>query len=198
MEIDGRPSSSGKPDSSMGPPRLSLLSPPKDGRMGTVPQRAAGKLGSFRTSAHSTPVQQIGLSGYLSSGTLSHRGGSWDSSNYRTMLSCPSTPSSPQTSVSRTPISISNLLMKSSPTLLTSSLITLDAYILFAMPSLPMKSRSTEEADFTVTSEETKLLEGLYNSTCDFNHNKTLDKSQIVKYKDKQLTMFYHKHCSCP
>ncbi|XP_055507279.1 probable E3 SUMO-protein ligase RNF212 isoform X2 [Leucoraja erinacea] len=112
MEIDGRPSSSGKSDSSMGPPRLSLLSPPKDGRMGTVPQRVAGKLGSFRASAHSTPVQQIGLSGYLSSGTLSHRGGSWDSSNYRTMLSCPSTPSSPQTSVSRTPISISNLLMR--------------------------------------------------------------------------------------
>ncbi|XP_055507369.1 probable E3 SUMO-protein ligase RNF212 isoform X3 [Leucoraja erinacea] len=48
MEIDGRPSSSGKSDSSMGPPRLSLLSPPKDGRMGTVPQRVAGKLGSFR------------------------------------------------------------------------------------------------------------------------------------------------------
>ncbi|XP_051866270.1 probable E3 SUMO-protein ligase RNF212 [Pristis pectinata] len=110
MEING--SSSGKSDSSMGPPRLSVISPPQDGRMGTVPYRGAGKVGSFRTAAHSTPVQQIGLAGSLTSGSLSHGGGSWDTSSYRTMLSCSSTPSSSQTSVSRPPITISNLLMR--------------------------------------------------------------------------------------
>ncbi|XP_069779781.1 probable E3 SUMO-protein ligase RNF212 isoform X2 [Narcine bancroftii] len=112
MEIDGRPNSSGKSDSSMGPPRLSLISPPRDGRMGTVPYRGAGKLGFARATAHSAPVQQIGLSSSPSSGTLSHRGGFWDSPNYRAMLSHPSTPSSLQTSVLRPPITISSLLMR--------------------------------------------------------------------------------------
>uniref|UniRef100_UPI00398F4DCE probable E3 SUMO-protein ligase RNF212 n=1 Tax=Pristiophorus japonicus TaxID=55135 RepID=UPI00398F4DCE len=115
MEIDTRPSPSGKSDASMGPTRLSLISPPQDGRMGTVPYRGTSKLGAFRTaSALSTPVQQIGLSGSLSSGIPSHReGGSRDISSYRNILSYPPTPSSSQTSVSRPPITISDLLKRS-------------------------------------------------------------------------------------
>ncbi|XP_072110893.1 probable E3 SUMO-protein ligase RNF212 [Mobula birostris] len=119
MELDGRPSSSGKvcttynkSDSSMGPPRLSVISPPQDGRMGTVPYRGVGKVGSFRTAPHSTAVQQIGLSGSQSSGTMSHRGGSWDTSSYRSMLSYPSLPPSSQAPTLRAPITISNLLKR--------------------------------------------------------------------------------------
>ncbi|XP_048459186.1 probable E3 SUMO-protein ligase RNF212 [Rhincodon typus] len=114
MEIDARPSPSGKiqSEASIGPARLSLISPPQDGRMGTVPYRGMNKVGAFRTSGLSTPVQQIGLSGSLSSTALNHgEGGSRDSSSYRNIQSYLPTQSSSQPSVSRPLITMSNLLM---------------------------------------------------------------------------------------
>ncbi|XP_059507537.1 probable E3 SUMO-protein ligase RNF212 [Stegostoma tigrinum] len=115
MEIDARPSPSGKiqSDASIGPARLSLISPPRDGRMGTVPYRGMNKVGAFRTSGLSTPVQQIGLSGSLSSTALDYgEGGSRDSSSYRNIQSYLPTQSSSQPSISRPLITMSNLLMR--------------------------------------------------------------------------------------
>ncbi|XP_038648941.1 probable E3 SUMO-protein ligase RNF212 isoform X2 [Scyliorhinus canicula] len=97
MEIDTRRSPSGKSDTPMGPTRLSLISPPQDGRMGTVPYRGTSKSGAFRTTPLSTPLQQIGLSGSLSSSILSHgEGGSWDTCTYRNTPLYPLTPFSSQ------------------------------------------------------------------------------------------------------
>ncbi|XP_043573093.1 probable E3 SUMO-protein ligase RNF212 [Chiloscyllium plagiosum] len=104
MEIDARPSPSAKiqSDASIGPARLSVISPPQDGRMGTVPYRGTNKVGTFRTSGLSTPVQQIGLSGSRSSAVLSQgEGRSRDTSSYRNVQSYPPTQSSSQSSISR-------------------------------------------------------------------------------------------------
>ncbi|XP_078084500.1 putative E3 SUMO-protein ligase RNF212 isoform X2 [Mustelus asterias] len=115
MEIDARPSPSGKSDTPLGSTRLSLISPPQNGRMGTVPYRGTNKVGAFRTTGLSTPVQQIGLSGSLSSAFLSHgEGGTWDSCSYRNVQSPYTlTQSSSQPSIARPLITISNHLMRS-------------------------------------------------------------------------------------
>ncbi|XP_072353656.1 probable E3 SUMO-protein ligase RNF212 isoform X2 [Scyliorhinus torazame] len=101
MEIDARRSPLGKSDTPMGPTRLSLISPPQDGRMGTVPYRGTSKAGVFRTTPLSTPLQRIGLSGSLSSAILSHgEGGSWDTCTYRNTPSYPLTQFSSQPPIS--------------------------------------------------------------------------------------------------
>uniref|UniRef100_A0A4W3I3B5 RING-type domain-containing protein n=1 Tax=Callorhinchus milii TaxID=7868 RepID=A0A4W3I3B5_CALMI len=107
MEVDPRPSPSEKCEMSVGPTRLSLISPPQDGRMGFVHYRGMTELGAFRSTPLSTPVQRIGLSGSLLAAVPGRRD-TWDTSSYRNVPYC----SIPASSLSRPPITIANLLMR--------------------------------------------------------------------------------------
>nr|XP_042711615.1 probable E3 SUMO-protein ligase RNF212 [Chrysemys picta bellii] len=120
MEVDSVPSPMRKPETVTGPTRLSLISPPHDGRMGSVSYKGCQSLGltasqnSIAGSLRSTPVRipHNGHSFTSSSGSQSTRIGLWDTSGFRTPQLYACTPPSSQTSVTRHPITISSLLQR--------------------------------------------------------------------------------------
>ncbi|XP_010137583.1 PREDICTED: probable E3 SUMO-protein ligase RNF212, partial [Buceros rhinoceros silvestris] len=120
MEIDPVPSPMRKPETPTGPARLSLISPPQDGRMGSVSYRSSQSSGimsgqnSRAGSTRSTPIglPHSGCSLTPSSGSQSSRRGSWATSDFRTPQLYPFTSPSPQPSVTRHPITISGLLQR--------------------------------------------------------------------------------------
>ncbi|XP_010148438.1 PREDICTED: probable E3 SUMO-protein ligase RNF212 [Eurypyga helias] len=116
MEIDLVPSPMRKPETLTGPTRLSLITPPRDGRMGSVSYRSSQSSGimsgqnSRAGSTRSTPIM-LPHSG-SSSGSQSSRRGSLATSDFRTPQLYPFTSPSPQLSVTRHPITISGLLQR--------------------------------------------------------------------------------------
>ncbi|XP_010576242.1 probable E3 SUMO-protein ligase RNF212 [Haliaeetus albicilla] len=120
MEIDPVPSSMRKPETPTGPTRLSLITPPQDGRMGSVSYRGTQSSGIMSSqnsragSTRSTPIKlpHSGCSLTSSSGSQSSRRGSWAASDFRTPQLYPFTSPSPQSSVTRQPITISGLLQR--------------------------------------------------------------------------------------
>ncbi|XP_010074530.1 PREDICTED: probable E3 SUMO-protein ligase RNF212, partial [Pterocles gutturalis] len=120
MEIDPVPSPMRKPETPTGPTRLSLITPPQDGRMGSISYRSSQSSGIMSSqnsragSTRSTPVRlpHSGCSVTSSSGSQSSRRGSWATSDFRTPQLYPFTSPSPQPSVTRHPITISGLLQR--------------------------------------------------------------------------------------
>ncbi|XP_052636982.1 probable E3 SUMO-protein ligase RNF212 [Harpia harpyja] len=120
MEIDPVPSPMRKPETPTGPTRLSLITPPQDGRMGSVSYRGTQSSGIMSSqnsragSTRSTPIKlpHSGCSLTSSSGSQSSRRGSWAASDFRTPQLYPFTSPSPQSSVTRQPITISGLLQR--------------------------------------------------------------------------------------
>ncbi|XP_049653194.1 probable E3 SUMO-protein ligase RNF212 [Accipiter gentilis] len=120
MEIDPVPSPMRKPETPTGPTRLSLITPPQDGRMGSVSYRGTQPSGIMSSqnsragSTRSTPIKlpHSGCSLTSSSGSQSSRRGSWAASDFRTPQLHPFTSPSPQSSVTRQPITISGLLQR--------------------------------------------------------------------------------------
>ncbi|XP_051475313.1 probable E3 SUMO-protein ligase RNF212 [Apus apus] len=120
MDIDPVPSPMRKPETPTGPARLSVITPPQDGRMGSVSYRSSQSSGlmsgqnSRAGSTRSTPIRlpHSGCSVTSSSGSQSSRRGSWAASDFRTPQLYPFTSPSPQPSVSRHPITISGLLQR--------------------------------------------------------------------------------------
>ncbi|KAM6132396.1 putative E3 SUMO-protein ligase RNF212 [Pterocles gutturalis] len=120
MEIDPVPSPMRKPETPTGPTRLSLITPPQDGRMGDISYRSSQSSGIMSSqnsragSTRSTPVRlpHSGCSVTSSSGSQSSRRGSWATSDFRTPQLYPFTSPSPQPSVARHPITISGLLQR--------------------------------------------------------------------------------------
>ncbi|KAM9286861.1 putative E3 SUMO-protein ligase RNF212 [Cariama cristata] len=120
MEIDPVPSPMRKPETPTGPTRLSLITPPQDGRMGDVSYRSSQPSGIMSSqnsragSTRSTPIRlpHSGCSVTPSSGLQSSRRGSWATSDFRTPQLYPFTSPSPQSSVTRHPITISGLLQR--------------------------------------------------------------------------------------
>ncbi|XP_074083610.1 putative E3 SUMO-protein ligase RNF212 isoform X1 [Macrotis lagotis] len=114
MDVDLSPSPGRKPETVAGPARLSLISPPQDGRMGSVSYRRpqlSGLTSSQSSSISRTPPSQISYKepSHVLSSSLQSRIGMWDSSGFRIpQFTIP--PS--QSSVPRQPISISNLLQR--------------------------------------------------------------------------------------
>ncbi|XP_072476027.1 LOW QUALITY PROTEIN: probable E3 SUMO-protein ligase RNF212 [Notamacropus eugenii] len=113
MDIDLSPSPMRKLDTPAGPARLSLISPPQDGRMGCVSYRGPQLLGltSSQNCVSRTPPSQIPHNGpsHILSSSLQSRIGMWDTSGLRIPQF---TPPPSQSSVPRQPISISNLLQR--------------------------------------------------------------------------------------
>ncbi|CAM5110172.1 unnamed protein product [Eretmochelys imbricata] len=120
MEVDPVPSPVRKPETVTGPTRLSLISPPHDGRMGSVSYKSCQSSGptasqnSTAGSLRSTPLRipNNGHSFTSSSGSQSTRIGLWDTSRFRTPQLYACTPPFSQTSVTRQPITISSLLQR--------------------------------------------------------------------------------------
>ncbi|KAM6206629.1 putative E3 SUMO-protein ligase RNF212 [Sarcoramphus papa] len=120
MEIDPVPSPMRKPETPTGPTRLSLITPPQDGRMGGVSYRSSQSSGLMSSqnsragSARSTPIKlpHSGCSLTSSSGSQSSRRGSRTTSDFRTPQLYTFTSPSPQSSVTRHPITISGLLQR--------------------------------------------------------------------------------------
>ncbi|XP_010305343.2 putative E3 SUMO-protein ligase RNF212 [Balearica regulorum gibbericeps] len=120
MEIDPIPSPMRKPETPTGPTRLSLITPPQDGHMGSVSYRSSQSSGIMSSqnsragSTRSTPIRlpHSGCSLTSSSGSQSSRRGSWATSDFRTPQLYPFTSPSPQSSVTRHPITISGLLQR--------------------------------------------------------------------------------------
>ncbi|XP_068260346.1 probable E3 SUMO-protein ligase RNF212 [Nyctibius grandis] len=120
MEIDPVPSPMRKPETPTGPTRLSLITPPQDGRMGSVSYRSSQSYGVMSSqnsragSTRSTPIRlpHSGCSLTSSSGSQSSRRGSWATSDFRTPQLYQFTSPSPQSSVTRHPITISGLLQR--------------------------------------------------------------------------------------
>ncbi|KAM6073219.1 putative E3 SUMO-protein ligase RNF212 [Theristicus caerulescens] len=120
MEIGPVPSPMRKAETPTGPTRLSLITPPQDGRMGDVSYRSSQSSGIMSSqnsragSARSTPIglPHSGCSLTSSSGSQSSRRGSWATSDFRTPQLYPFTSPSPQSSVTRHPITISGLLQR--------------------------------------------------------------------------------------
>ncbi|XP_050752501.1 probable E3 SUMO-protein ligase RNF212 [Gymnogyps californianus] len=120
MEIDPVPSPMRKPETPTGPTRLSLITPPQDGRMGSVSYRSSQSSGIMSSqnsragSARSTPIKlpHSGCSLTSSSGSQSSRRGSRTTSDFRTPQLYTFTSPSPQSSVTRHPITISGLLQR--------------------------------------------------------------------------------------
>ncbi|XP_020847932.2 putative E3 SUMO-protein ligase RNF212 [Phascolarctos cinereus] len=113
MDIDLSPSPMRKLETAAGPARLSLISPPQDGRMGIVSHRGPQLIGlsSSQNSVSRTPPSQIPYNGpsHVLSSSLQSRIGMWDTSGFRVPQF---TPPPSQSSVPRQPISISNLLQR--------------------------------------------------------------------------------------
>ncbi|KAM6266488.1 putative E3 SUMO-protein ligase RNF212 [Spheniscus humboldti] len=120
MEIDPVPSPMRKLETPTGPTRLSLITPPQDGRMGSVSYSCSQSTGIMSSqnsragSTRSTPIRlpHSGCSLTSSSGSQSSRRGSWATSDFRTSQLYPFTSPSPQPSVTRHPITISGLLQR--------------------------------------------------------------------------------------
>ncbi|XP_065490949.1 probable E3 SUMO-protein ligase RNF212 [Caloenas nicobarica] len=120
MEIDPVPSPMRKPDTPTGPIRLSLITPPRDGRMGSVSYRSSQSSGIMSSqnsragSTRSTPIRlpHSGCSATPSSGSQSSRRGSWAPPDLRTPQLYTFTSPSPQSSVTRQPITIPGLLQR--------------------------------------------------------------------------------------
>ncbi|XP_054247665.1 probable E3 SUMO-protein ligase RNF212 [Indicator indicator] len=122
MEIDPVPSPMRKPETPTGPARLSLITPPQDGRMGSVSYRnfqSSGIMSSQNSRAGSTrstpirlPHSLCSLTSSSSGSQSSRRRGSWATSDFRTPQLFPFTSPSPQPSVTRHPITISGLLQR--------------------------------------------------------------------------------------
>ncbi|XP_005148638.2 probable E3 SUMO-protein ligase RNF212 [Melopsittacus undulatus] len=120
MEIDPVPSPMRKPETPTGPKRLSLISPPQDGRMGSVSYRSSQSSGitsgqySGAGSTRSTPIRlpHSGCSLPSSSVSQSSRMGTWGISDLRTPQLFSYTSPSPQPSATRHPITISGLLQR--------------------------------------------------------------------------------------
>ncbi|XP_025968457.1 probable E3 SUMO-protein ligase RNF212 [Dromaius novaehollandiae] len=120
MEIDPVPSPMRKPETVTGPARLSLITPPQGGRMGSVSYRSSQPSGitssqnSKAGSTRSTPIR-LPHNGYpltSSSGSQSSRTGSWATSDFRTPQLYPFTSPSSQSSATRHPITIPGLLQR--------------------------------------------------------------------------------------
>ncbi|XP_017676304.1 PREDICTED: probable E3 SUMO-protein ligase RNF212 isoform X1 [Lepidothrix coronata] len=117
MEIDPVPSPMRKLETRSGPTRFSVITPPQDGRMGSVAYKSSQSsliMSSQNTGAGSTRSTPIGLSLNgcpSSSGSQSSRRGSWANSDLRTPQLYPLTSPSPQLSA-RHPITISGLLQR--------------------------------------------------------------------------------------
>lgn len=119
MEVDHVPSPMRKPETMTGPVRLSVITPPQDGRMGSVSYRSSQSSGitssqSTAVSTRSTPVglPHNGCSLISPSGSQSSRRGSWSASDFRTPPLYQFTLPSPQSSVTRPPITISGILQR--------------------------------------------------------------------------------------
>nr|XP_009933101.1 PREDICTED: probable E3 SUMO-protein ligase RNF212 [Opisthocomus hoazin] len=120
MEIDSVPSPMRKLETPTGPMRLSLITPPQDGRMGSVSCRSSQSSGIMSSQnnraglTRSTPIRlpHSGCSLTSSSGSQSSRRGSWATSDFRTPQLYPLTSPSPQSSATRHPITISGLLQR--------------------------------------------------------------------------------------
>ncbi|XP_044538314.1 probable E3 SUMO-protein ligase RNF212 [Gracilinanus agilis] len=113
MDVDLSPSLMTKPEVGAGPARLSLISPPQDGRMGSVSYRGSQLVGltASQNSILRTPPSQIPYNGpsHVLSSSLQSRTGMWDTSGFRIPQF---TPPPSQSSVPRQPISISSLLQR--------------------------------------------------------------------------------------
>ncbi|XP_010016918.1 PREDICTED: probable E3 SUMO-protein ligase RNF212, partial [Nestor notabilis] len=120
MEIDPIASPMRKPETPTGPTRLSLITPPQDGRMGSISYRSSQSSGVMSSqnsgagSTRSTPIRlpHSGCSLTPSSGSQSSRMGSWAISDFRTPQMYSFTSPSPQSSATRYPITISGLLQR--------------------------------------------------------------------------------------
>ncbi|XP_032915201.1 probable E3 SUMO-protein ligase RNF212 [Catharus ustulatus] len=118
MEVDPVPSPMRRLETPTGPARLSLITPPQDGRMGSVSSRHSqtaviiprqkAEVGSTR----STPVSLPRSACPSSSESQSSQRGSWASSDFRTPQLYPFTFPSPQQPLPRQPITISGLLQR--------------------------------------------------------------------------------------
>ncbi|XP_010223945.1 PREDICTED: probable E3 SUMO-protein ligase RNF212 [Tinamus guttatus] len=119
MEIDPVPLPIRKPETVTGPTRLSLISPPQGGRMGSVSYRSSqpsgimssqnSKAGSTRSTPIRLPHNEFQLTS--SSRSQSSRMGSW-TSDFRTPQVYPFTPPSSQSSATRHPITIPGILQR--------------------------------------------------------------------------------------
>ncbi|XP_013797720.2 probable E3 SUMO-protein ligase RNF212 [Apteryx mantelli] len=120
MEIDPVPSPMRKPETLTGPTRLSLITPPQGGRMGSVSYRSSQPSGIMSSqnskagSTRSTPIRlpHNGCPLTSSSGSQSSRMGSWATSDFRTPQLYPFTSPSSQSSGTRHPITIPGLLQR--------------------------------------------------------------------------------------
>ncbi|KAM3672430.1 putative E3 SUMO-protein ligase RNF212 [Ammospiza maritima maritima] len=119
MEIDPVPSPMRKLETPTGPTRLSVITPPQDGRMGSVSYRTSQialikpSQSSGTGSTRSTPALRLPHSSCPSSAaSQSSQRGSWANSDFRTPQLYPFTSPSPQLPLSRQPITISGLLQR--------------------------------------------------------------------------------------
>ncbi|XP_074848396.1 putative E3 SUMO-protein ligase RNF212 [Carettochelys insculpta] len=120
MEVGPVSSPMRKSETLTGPTRLSLISPPHGGRMGSVSYKGCQSSGLTTSqkntagSLRSTPLKmpQNGPSFTSSSGSQSTRTGVWNTSGFRTPQLYACIPPSSQSSVTRHPITISSLLQR--------------------------------------------------------------------------------------
>nr|XP_021391310.2 probable E3 SUMO-protein ligase RNF212 [Lonchura striata domestica] len=119
MEIDPVPSPMRRLETPTGPTRLSVITPPQDGRMGSVSYRSS-QIALIKPSqctgagsTRSTPVVRLPHSACpSSSGSQSSQRGSWANADFRTPQLYPFASPSPQLPLSRQPITISGLLQR--------------------------------------------------------------------------------------
>ncbi|KAM7053285.1 putative E3 SUMO-protein ligase RNF212 [Acridotheres tristis] len=118
MEIDPVPSPMRRLETPTGPARLSVITPPQNGRMGSVSYRHSQtaviipRQKTEAASTRSTPMSLPRRACPSSSGSQSSRRGSWASSDFRTPQLYSFTSPSPQLPLSRQPITISGLLQR--------------------------------------------------------------------------------------
>ncbi|KAM4673962.1 putative E3 SUMO-protein ligase RNF212 [Amazona ochrocephala] len=120
MDIDPMPSPMRKPETPTGPTRLSLITPPQDGRMGDISYRSSQSSGIMSSqysgagSTRSTPIRlpHSRCSLTPSSGSQRSGTGTWGISDLRTPQQYSFPSPSPQPSATRHPITISGLLQR--------------------------------------------------------------------------------------
>ncbi|XP_038608901.1 probable E3 SUMO-protein ligase RNF212 [Tachyglossus aculeatus] len=105
MKVDSASSPVRKPETPVAPVRISLISPPQGGRMGSVSYRGSGLTASQNRIARASPFQPPSQTPPRSQNGM----GMWDASGFR-IPQC--TPPLSQASVSRPPISIPGLLQR--------------------------------------------------------------------------------------
>ncbi|XP_056346833.1 probable E3 SUMO-protein ligase RNF212 [Oenanthe melanoleuca] len=122
MEVDPVPSPMRRLMTPTGPTRLSVITPPQDGRMGSVSYRHSQtavimpRRKTEAESARSTPVSLPRSACPSPAGSQSSRRGSWASSDFRTPQLYSFTSPSPQRSLSRQPITIPGFLQRQGST----------------------------------------------------------------------------------